>query len=153
MRCKFEFTAPDSPQQIGKIKRKFATLYGSVRATLNSAEFTPTLRNVMWAFCSLQATRLDNILKRPETRLSIYEMYHVETPKWIPFLRALGEIAIVKTPTKLQARLRNRGIPGIYSGPVEDHKGDTYTIWNIITKHVFESHSAILLDQTYVEFH
>jgi hypothetical protein len=40
MKCKFEFTAPDSPQQNGKIERKFATLYGRVRAILNGAEFT-----------------------------------------------------------------------------------------------------------------
>jgi hypothetical protein len=50
MRCKFEFTAPDSTQQIGKIERKFDTLYGSVKAILNSADFTENLRNVMWAF-------------------------------------------------------------------------------------------------------
>jgi hypothetical protein len=42
--CKFEFTAPDSPQQNGKIERNFATLYGRVRAILNSAEFTENLR-------------------------------------------------------------------------------------------------------------
>jgi hypothetical protein len=60
-------------------------------------------------------------------------MYHEETPKWINFLRAFGEIARVKTPAKLQAKLTNRGIPGIYLGPVEDHKGDTYTFWNPIT--------------------
>jgi tetrahydromethanopterin S-methyltransferase subunit G len=47
MRCKFEFTAPDSPQQNGKIERKLPTLYGRVRAILNCAEFTPALRNVM----------------------------------------------------------------------------------------------------------
>jgi hypothetical protein len=68
-------------------------------------------------------------------------------------LRASGEIAIVKTPAKLQAKLTNRGIPGIYLGPAEDHKGDTYTLWNPITKHVFESRSAIFLDQTYADFH
>jgi hypothetical protein len=53
MRCKYEFTAPDSPQQNGKIERKFATLYGRVRAILNRAEITENLRNVMCAFCSL----------------------------------------------------------------------------------------------------
>jgi hypothetical protein len=47
MRCKFEFTAPDSPQQNGKIERKFATLYGRVRAILNGAEFTANLMHVM----------------------------------------------------------------------------------------------------------
>jgi hypothetical protein len=38
-------------------------------------------------------------------------------------------------------------------GPAEDHKGDTYTFWNPITKHVFESHSAIFLQQSYANFH
>jgi hypothetical protein len=38
-------------------------------------------------------------------------------------------------------------------GPAEDHKGDTNTFWNPITKHVFESSSAIFLDQTYAAFH
>jgi hypothetical protein len=47
MRCKFEFTALDSPQQNGKVERKFAALYGRVRAILNCAEFTENLRNVM----------------------------------------------------------------------------------------------------------
>jgi hypothetical protein len=44
IKVKFEFTAPDTPQQNGKIERKFATLYGKVRATLNEAEFTWPLR-------------------------------------------------------------------------------------------------------------
>jgi hypothetical protein len=35
--CKFDFTAPDSPQQNNKVERKFATLYGRVRAKLNEA--------------------------------------------------------------------------------------------------------------------
>jgi hypothetical protein len=79
-------------------------------------------------------------------------MYHEETPEWIPFLRAFGEISIVKTTTNLQAKLTNRGIPGMYLGPADDHKGDTYTFWNPITKDIVESHSAIFLNQTYAEF-
>jgi hypothetical protein len=31
----FEFTAPDTPQQNGWVERKFARLYGSVRAMMN----------------------------------------------------------------------------------------------------------------------
>jgi hypothetical protein len=75
MRCKLEFKAPDSPQKNGKTKRKFATLFGRVRAILNGAEFTPALRNVMLAFCSIHAARLDNSLILPGTHLSPYEMY------------------------------------------------------------------------------
>jgi hypothetical protein len=40
-----EFIAPHSPQQNGKIERKFATLWGKVRSMLNAAKFTETLRN------------------------------------------------------------------------------------------------------------
>jgi hypothetical protein len=38
-------------------------------------------------------------------------------------------------------------------GPAEDCKGDTYSFWNPITKHVIELRSAICLQQTYVEYH
>jgi hypothetical protein len=34
----FEFIAPHSPQQNGKIERKFATLWGKVRSMLNAAK-------------------------------------------------------------------------------------------------------------------
>jgi hypothetical protein len=60
---------------------------------------------------------------------------------------------IVKTATKLQAKLRNRRVPGIFLGPAEDHMGDTYTSWNPITKHAFESRSAIFLLRKYADFH
>jgi hypothetical protein len=62
IKVKFEFTAPDLPQKNGKIERKFATLYGKVRATSNKAEFTWPLRRGMWAYCALLITNLDNAL-------------------------------------------------------------------------------------------
>jgi transposase InsO family protein len=41
----FEFTAPCTPQQNGKIERKFTTLWGKVRSMLNSAKLPWSLRN------------------------------------------------------------------------------------------------------------
>jgi gag-polypeptide of LTR copia-type len=41
LKIKFEFTAPHTPQQNGKVERKFATLYGKMRAMLNAAKLTP----------------------------------------------------------------------------------------------------------------
>jgi transposase InsO family protein len=45
----FEYTAPGTPQQNGKIERKFATLNGKCRAMLNATEFNWDLRHRMWA--------------------------------------------------------------------------------------------------------
>jgi hypothetical protein len=72
--CQFEFTAPKSPQQSGKVERRFATLYGRVRAMLNEAEFNWP-GNAMWTYVSLHATKLDNLLIRPGTHLTPVYMY------------------------------------------------------------------------------
>jgi hypothetical protein len=93
--CKFEFTAPDSPQQNGKVERKLATLYGRVRAMLNEAEFNCPLRHAMWVYASLHATKLDNLLTRPDTNLGPVYMYYGHTPEWAEHLHCFGEIAIV----------------------------------------------------------
>jgi hypothetical protein len=93
---------------------------------LNQAEFAAPLCGVMWAYCALHATRLDNILICPDTHLSPYKTYHQETPSWLPHLKTFGENVIIKIPLTIQAKLDNCGIPGIYLGPAEDHKEDTY---------------------------
>jgi hypothetical protein len=110
---------------------------------LNQAEFVAPLRGAMWANCALHATRLDNILICLDTHLSLYEMYHQKIPSWLPHLKSFGEIAIVIISLKIQAKLDNCGILGIYLGPAEDHKGDTYQFWNPLSKYSCESRLAV----------
>jgi hypothetical protein len=43
--------------------------------------------------------------------------------KWIPFLKAYGEITIVKTPTKLQAKFYKQGNPRHLFGPCGGSQG------------------------------
>jgi hypothetical protein len=45
-------------------------------------------------------------------------------------LRSFGDMAGVKSTTKMQAKLENKGFPPIYLGSSEDHKGDTNIFWN-----------------------
>jgi hypothetical protein len=44
---KFEFSGPRTPQQNGKVKRKFQTFFGRIRAILNSAGLKDHLRSVV----------------------------------------------------------------------------------------------------------
>jgi transposase InsO family protein len=48
-KIKFEFTAPGTPEQNGKIERTFATLYGKTRFLLYSAKLTFLLSKGLWA--------------------------------------------------------------------------------------------------------
>jgi hypothetical protein len=43
---------------------------------LNEAKLNWPLRDAMWAYSSLHATNLDNLLIRPDTHLNPYDMYH-----------------------------------------------------------------------------
>jgi hypothetical protein len=45
---RFELTAPYTPEQNGMVERKYATLYGKVRAMLNWAKFPTSLRQLLW---------------------------------------------------------------------------------------------------------
>jgi len=44
----FEYTARKTPQQNGRVERKFATLYGRVRAMLNGAKLPKATRDGLW---------------------------------------------------------------------------------------------------------
>ena len=49
MGIQFEYSAPNTPQQNGRVERKFATLYGRIRATLNALKADDELRTKLWA--------------------------------------------------------------------------------------------------------
>jgi transposase InsO family protein len=149
----FEYTAPGTPQQNGKIERKFATLNGKCRAMLNAAEFNWDLRHRMWAHCASLATLLDNVLIRKDVNRSPHKLWHDEDPPWMDNLQPFGTIAIVKHNRKIQSKLKDRGYPAIYIGPAADHSAEVHEFWNPKTKRRCQARNAIFLKQTYSEYY
>jgi hypothetical protein len=58
----FEYTAPDTPQQNGRVERKFQTLYGRVRAMLFGFGLDFLEIKKLWAEAASTATTLDATL-------------------------------------------------------------------------------------------
>jgi transposase InsO family protein len=83
LKIKFEFTAPGTPEQNGKIERTFATLYGKTRSLLNSAKLTETLRKGLWAQCAELTSRLENIIVDKAIDKSAAEKFYGKNPHWI----------------------------------------------------------------------
>jgi hypothetical protein len=79
LKIKFEYTAPHTPQQNGKIERKFATLYGKVRSMLNAAQLSERLRRGLWAHCANNATQLENIIVKTKVKNHQLRNYMVKT--------------------------------------------------------------------------
>jgi hypothetical protein len=76
-----EFTSPNTPEQNGQVKRSFATLWGRVRAMLNSSGIDGDLRISLWAKCAQTATNVSNILSRKGENSS-YELFYEKEAKY-----------------------------------------------------------------------
>jgi hypothetical protein len=154
LNVKFEFTAPNTPQQNGKIERKFATLYGKIRSMLNWARLTKHLRKKLWAQCASTATQLENIIVKDNTNATSYELFYGVNPEWIQFLRTFGEIAIVHDAQlgSIKGKLTNRGIPCLFIGYPEDHAPNVYQFLKLETETMILSRNATWMNQSYGEY-
>ena len=149
---KFEFTAPNTPQQNGRIERKFATLYGKVRSMLNKARLTRHLRDNLWAQAALVATQLENILvdesgKTPHVNLK------GENPPWINHLRTFGEIAIAYNNAPIKSKLKDRGFPAMFIGYSEHHAAGVFRLYNLQNRQWFHSRNVVWLNKVYGEYY
>ena len=149
----FEFTAPGTPQQNGKVERAFATMYGKVRSMLNTAGFSGSFREGLWAECARTATHLENLLHKKDDLPSSYSQFFGEIPKWMNHLRSFGEMAVVTTNgVTLRSKLRDRGVPMIFVGYTDSHAAAVFRFVNVRTKKLVLSRDVRWLRIFYGEF-
>jgi hypothetical protein len=77
---KLEFSGPRTPEQNGKVKRKFQTFFGRIRAMLNSAGLKDHLRSGVWAECAMTVTYLSNITSIKEKMICPYQLLFGNKP-------------------------------------------------------------------------
>ena len=75
MGLKFEYTAPGTPEQNGRVEWKFQTLYGHARAMLLGCGIKKALRNKLWSEAVNTAAELDDILVNPGETSSPYQKF------------------------------------------------------------------------------
>jgi hypothetical protein len=152
----FEFSAPHSPQNNGKIERKIATLWGKVRSMLNDAKLPTWLRQKLWAQCAQHATRLENVIpitgysKTPHQVLN-----NTDYPSWFENLHKFGEIAVVHdgARSKIRAKLQDRGFHAMFIGYPPNHSGEVCQFLNLSTQKVINSRSSIFLHKMFGDYY
>jgi hypothetical protein len=147
-----EFTAPNTPQQNGKVERKFQTLYGKVRSMLNWARLPITMRRRLWAQCAKTATLLKNIILKHHSEITSYELLHGKASPHIDFLRKFGEVAMVHDAKQIQGKLKNKGKPCIFVGYPENHSMEVYEFLTLENQSLILSRNYIWLNQSYGEY-
>ena len=97
----------------------------------NTANLTQNLRDGLWTECANTATSLDNIITHEPEQPSPYELFYGTPLKIVNNLRTFGEIGIVKTATKTQSKIVNRGEACIFVGYPLNHPSATYQMLNL----------------------
>ena len=115
----FEYTAPNTPQQNGRVERKFQTLFGRVRAMLAGFGIENPLRNRFRSKSANTATHLDNFLARDSSSgLNSFEQFFGKgvIRNNISSTRKFGESCVATNRDKIKAKFADRGKEGIWVG-------------------------------------
>ena len=146
-----EYTSPNTPQQNGRVERKFATLYGRVRSMFNAAMLDGDMRNGLWAECANTATKLDNLDCDNDEKVPRYKQFMKEDFKGFDNLRKFGEVGIKTLRKKIPAKIKKKGIPCLYLGHADNHGSDVCRLLKLETKRVVRSRDLKWLDKTLKE--
>ena len=136
-----EFTAPGTPQQNSIEERRIPKLMGRARAMLIQAGLEPKYKGELWCEVISTATKLDNIMVRPERTKPPHTLFYGEDAKYAKSLRTFGEMAVIAIHEgkKMRSKLDERGKTCMFVGYAEDHTKDVYRFLNIHTKRIILS--------------
>ena len=138
MRITFEFTAPGTPQQNFVAERRIPTLMGRARVMLIQAGIESKYKGEFWCEVISTATKLDNIMVRPERTKPPDTLFYGEDAKYTRSLRTFGEIAVIAIHKgkKMRSKLDDRGKTCMFVGYADDCTIDVYRFLNIHTRRI-----------------
>ena len=116
-------------------------LMGRARAMLIQAGLEPKYKEEFWCEVISIATKLDNVMVRPERTKPPHTLFYGEDAKYARSLRTFGEMAVVAIHEgkKMRSKLDNRGKTCMFVGYADDHTKDVYRFLNIHTKRIILS--------------
>ncbi|MCP4747478.1 MAG: transposase family protein, partial [Desulfobacteraceae bacterium] len=149
----FEFTAPGTPQQNGRVERKFATLWGRMRAMMAGADFSLTMKQLLWCEAANTVTDLDNFYATEGSSLgSAVKFWGKGYKSLIDSPKIFGEAVIVATGAKIKAKLSDRGKVCMWMGYAKNHKAGTYRLYNPATRKLIMSRDVVFLRKLTKDF-
>jgi hypothetical protein len=79
---------------------------------------------------------------------SPFELLYCESPTLHNYLKIFGEVGVVTTKVKIQAKLSNRGTTCMFVGYTEHHSRDVFRMLNLTTNSIIDSQDIIWLNKT-----
>ena len=153
MNIKFEYTSAGTPQQNGSIERKFATLYGRVRAMFIGAGIDGRLRKILWAEAMNTAIDLDNVMTQKDG-LSAYQKFTgTAQPKYAQNLRTFGEIGVIINKRGHRSKMIHRGKKAMMVGYHCQSGTEVYRMYNFETEKITQTRDIRWTNKMYHKYH
>jgi hypothetical protein len=99
----------------------------------------------------MNVTYLSSIISTKSNLKGPFELLYGEKPKLHDNLKMFGEVGVVTTKDKIQAKLSNRGTTCMFVGYTEHHSRDVYRMLNLTTNSIINSRDITWLNKTYGE--
>ena len=114
---------------------------GRARAMLIQAGIDSKGKGEFWCEVISTATKLDNIMVRPERAKPPHTLFDGKDAKYMKCMRTFGEMAVIAIHEgkMMRSKLDNRGKTCMFVGYAEDHAGDVYRFLNIHMKRIIMS--------------
>ena len=142
-----EYTAPNTPQQNGVVERKFVTIRDRSCAAMINAKLNDEFQGLLWAECANTMTRVTNVVSNSRNIKCPDWLWYGKQPTIYEHLIQFGRIGYVTIRTPVN-KLDDKAIKCVMIGYSENHSGDTYRLFNPITKKVIQSR-----DVKWIEWH
>ena len=147
-KVRMEYTAPNTPQQNGVVERKFVTIRDRSCAMTFSAGWNSATQAKLWAESISTSEYLTNVVSNSRNIKSPEELFTGKQPSIYKHLIEYGRMGWVTNRKKIKKKLAPKAIPCYMIGYAKGHSGDTYRMYNPITKKVIMSRDIKWADWT-----
>jgi hypothetical protein len=114
---------------------------------LNGAALEDELIDKIWDECVMNVTYSSNIISTKLSFKSPFELLYGEKPILHDNLKIFGEVGVVTTKERIQAKLSNRGATCMFVEYTEHHTRDVYRMLNLTTNPIINSQDIIWLNK------
>jgi hypothetical protein len=118
---------------------------------MSAAKVPKCYHEIFWKEAFQTATYLDGltVVELEDKKLTRFEYWEWQLPRFVNNLRKWGEIGIVKLHTNTTPKIYDRGQPCMFVGCCLNHEGDTVRIWVPDTKRVHLSCDIVWIGRIY----
>ena len=142
-----EYTAPNTPQQNGRVEKKIHTLWQRAMTMMVNSNLTVESQGKFWAEAVACSNYLEDLVikaGRAEPALSIWTGNNIA--KWIKRLVEFGRIGVVNKQEKLKGKMKEKGFPAMMVGYAMNHGPGTYRLFNPKTNRIIFSRDVAWMD-------